>query len=295
MPLSRRVSVLNAAIASLFTLMAAPAMAQPTPGNGPDPALAFRAAEGNRNIALAWYFAPTTRYDHFAQGRQYEAGGLAVRLTSGKTLALHLPEQQVFEDTTPRLGDLDGDGRDEIVTVLSSVEAGASLAVFEVASGTLAPKAKTNYIGQPHRWLNIAGLGDFDGDGALDIASVAMPHLVKRLDIHTLVDGKLTLLGSVPGFSNHRLGSTHTDMAAVADFDGDGSDDLVLPDANRAALRLVRFAGRDFTITATPPLPAPADGSMSLTETSQIVIGLENGRTSSLSPDAFVLSVQPGS
>ncbi len=295
MPLSRRDVLQLAAIATLLPLALVPAMAQSSSGTGPDPALAFSAAKGEGDIARAWYFEPTTRYDHFVQGRDYEAAALAVHLASGETLSIDLPEDQVFEDTTPRLGDLDGDGHNEIVTILSSVDAGASIAVFEVSDGTLVLKTKTAFIGQAHRWLNIAGLGDFDGDGTLDIASVAMPHLVKRLDIHTLENGSLELLGSAPGFSNHRLGSTHTDMAVVADFDADGIDDLVLPNASRTALGMVRFAGRNFTVTATPPLPAPADGAMRVTGDGEIRIGLEDGSIGISAADAFVLSVTPGS
>ncbi|NJR31305.1 VCBS repeat-containing protein, partial [bacterium] len=34
--------------------------------------------------------------------------------------------------------------------------------------------ARTGFIGKAHRWLNIAGLGDFNGDGWVDVLLTAV-------------------------------------------------------------------------------------------------------------------------
>jgi hypothetical protein len=66
----------------------------------------LRIARGKGVIAEAWFADPTTRYRHFVLGSSYEAGSLVVRLASGSTRKLTLPESSVFEDRQPRLADL---------------------------------------------------------------------------------------------------------------------------------------------------------------------------------------------
>ena len=266
MPLTHPIRAIPLALSTLAAL-AAPALAAST----------FPTVDGHNDIASVTLTEPTGRYDHLVQGRDYEAGGMRVDLRTGETLRLTLPETLVFEDTTPALGDLDGDGSDEIVVVLTSLTEGAAIAVYTLRGGAISLLARTEFVGQPHRWRNIAGLGDFDGDGRLDIASVAMPHLVKRLDIHTFEDGALVRIGGGRGFSNHRLGSAHTDMAVVADFDGDGLVDLAVPDADRTAIRIVGFAGRKLGEIARLPLAAPADGPIARDGDNHLSVGLETG------------------
>ncbi|MBV6658846.1 MAG: hypothetical protein KI785_13875, partial [Devosiaceae bacterium] len=79
----------------------------PAPNGLPDGCV----AQGAADIARAWYEAPTRRYAHAILGDAIEAGTLAVRTRAGATLRFVLPDNEVFEDRTPRLVDLDGDGR----------------------------------------------------------------------------------------------------------------------------------------------------------------------------------------
>ena len=257
--------LLRSALTALCLLVASAAGAEErTADSDPDAIADLRVARGQGDIAETWLIAPTTRYRHFVLGSQYEAGGLRVRLRDGSVLTLMLDEQHVFEDRQPRLGDLDGDGRDEIALVLSSVREGASLAVYGVENGALRRKAKTPFIGQSNRWLNPAPLADFNGDGRLDIAFVAMPHLVKRLDVWTMDSGQLRRIASTGDVSNHRLGSTHIGMTATGDFDGDGVADIAAPDGNRAVLRLISFAGGEPREIGRLPLDGRADGAISV-------------------------------
>lgn len=222
-------------------------------------------AVGASNIAEAWLIQPTSRYDHYVLGTPYSAAGLRLRTSEGAVLTLMLDENHVFEDRQPRLADLDGDGKDEVVLVLSSIREGASLAAYSVLGSQIALKAKTPFIGTSHRWLNPAGIADYDGDGQLDVVFVAMPHLIKRLEMWTLGSRGFRQTMVADGFSNHRNGSAHTGMSASADFDGDGVTDLALPDAERRAIRVVTFARMGQREINRLPLPAPADGDFSLT------------------------------
>jgi hypothetical protein len=220
-------------------------------------------ASGTNDIAEAWLISPTRRYEHFVRGNDAEGGGLRLRMTDGRMLTLMLDNSHVFEDRHPRLADLDGDGRDEIVLVLTSLTQGSALAVYGASGDSILLKAQTPHIGQPHRWLNPAGIADFDGDGQLDIALVQMPHLVGRLEMWTFSGGGLTRWGAWDGFTNHAIGSPHTGMAAVADFDGDGVADLAIPKASRIHLEVLGFAQRQLRHISAYFLSGRADGEMS--------------------------------
>jgi hypothetical protein len=88
-------------------------------------------ADGPSGIVAAWYEDPTTRYAHGVLGDAVEAGTLAAQLDDFPnciTGRITLPETEVFEDLAPRLADLDGDGRAEIIVVQSHRDLGARLA-----------------------------------------------------------------------------------------------------------------------------------------------------------------------
>lgn len=233
--------------------------------NDPDAIRDGNVAIGRSDITAAWLIGETQRYEHYVRGTAFEASGIRLKTREGKTLTLWLDEGYVFEDRTPRLADLDRDGKDEIALVLTSVWKGAALAVYEVEDDQIVKKTQTPYIGQPYRWLNPAGIADLDGDGRLDIALVAMPHLVKRLEIWTLVDGMLHQFASANGFTNHRNGSAHTDMSVIADFNGDGIDDIALPSGDRQSIRIMGFENNVLVEHTALPLQGAADGDFTLT------------------------------
>ncbi|UJQ92960.1 FG-GAP repeat domain-containing protein [Mariluticola halotolerans] len=232
--------------------------------NDPEAIADLRVAQGQNDIAEAWLIAPVTRYGHFVMGSDYEPGGVRVKMADGRVLTLMLDEAEVFEDRQPRLADLDGDGKDEILLVLTNLDQGASLAAYSVAGGAITLKAKTPFIGQAFRWLNPAGVADFDGDGQLDVALVAMPHLVKRLEVWTLGADGFAQTGAIEDVSNHRNGSRFTGMAAIADFNADGIADIAIPDGDRMAIRVISFAAQSFEEIARFPLPFAADGTFTL-------------------------------
>ena len=191
----------------------------------------------------AWYAQPTTRYGHGALGDRIEAGSLVVNM-AGKTLRLELPPSQVFEDIAPRIADVNGDGIADFVTIRSSLTEGAAIAVYTVRNGKLVESAATQPIGLPSRWLNIAGIADFNGDGRLDIAQVIKPHLTGELEILTLKNGGFQSIAQVSGLSNHIIGSAELNMSAVADVNGDGVMDLVLPRFGQGALTAYSFRAK---------------------------------------------------
>jgi hypothetical protein len=155
----------------------------------------------------AWYEDPTTRYAHGVLGDAVEGGTLAVAVAPDcATLRVTLPQAEVFEDLAPRLADLDGDGRAEIIAVQSHRDLGARLAVYAVEGGALVLRAATPNIGQTNRWLAPLGAADLDGDGAMEIAFIDRPHLARTLRVWRYEGGRLTEIAAATGLTNHRIG-----------------------------------------------------------------------------------------
>jgi hypothetical protein len=210
-------------------------------GGLPDGSVASAAAG---DIRRAWYVRPTTRYAHAVLGDAIEAGGLVVETARGQRLEFVLDDVHVFEDMTPRIADLDGDGANEVVTIRASRSGGAAIAVFGLREGRLALLDATADIGRPNRWLNVAAIADLFGIGRPVLAWVETPHIGGTLRLATFADGRLAIRGeTVAGVSNHAIGSRELGLSAVADIDGDGRADLVLPTADRRGLVLVGRAG----------------------------------------------------
>jgi hypothetical protein len=254
------------------------APAQPEP---PDNALPHgHVVTGTRDVARAWFAEPTPRYDHGVLGDKVEAGSLVIETRDGKIQTVRLKDDAVFEDLTPRLADLDGDGRDEIVVVKSYLKQGSALAVIGQRSGKYGIIAETPPIGGPHRWLNPAGIADFTGDGKADIALVRQPHVLGQLELWTWSGGRLTKTAELADTSNHIAGSRALGMSVVADFDGDGIADLALPSLDRTRLRIISFVPSAHEI-ASVALPAKVMTDLARVATGKgapaVAIGLANG------------------
>jgi len=163
----------------------------------------------NSGIKTAWYDDATTRYAHGVLGDAIEAGALHAKTTQGKMVSIKLDTAQVFEDIQPRLADIDGDGRNEIITIRSHNQKGAQIAVYGITKNSpnkLSLVASTPYIGNAYRWLAPVGIADFDNDGAMDIAYIDRPHLAKILRVWSYRAGGLKQVAQKQGLTNHKIG-----------------------------------------------------------------------------------------
>jgi hypothetical protein len=243
--------------------------------------------KGSRNISAAWFTAPTDRYRHMPFGGEHHPSTLSVSLINRRVLSLPLPKDSVFEDRIPRLADLDGDGSDEVVVVRSYVFKGAALAIAAVRGNNLAIVAETPPIGTPFRWLNPAGIADFDGDGKLDVAIVVTPHIDGILQYWTLRDGALVKIAETDDVSNHVNGSLHQNLSAVADFNGDGIADLALPSLDRRTLRFMTLARSEVRELGSVMLQARAGENFSLGKVAGrpvVHVGIPGGRKITVDP-----------
>lgn len=238
-------------VAALFLLLAFPnnAMAAETDTRLPGGKIVKSQGQG---IVQAHYACPTTRYGHGILGDAIEAGCLVVKTTAGKTLHLVLPDSNVFEDITPRLADMNGDGKNDVVAILTSLTKGASLAVIGLRGNKLQIIAQTPYIGRSHRWLAPAGVADFDGDGQLEVAFVRTPHIGGTLEFWGFEGNNFRQEKQIRGFSNHKIGLTRITTSRLKDFDGDGITDIALPNTNWSGIRIISLAKGGVEIEKRP-------------------------------------------
>jgi hypothetical protein len=203
---------------------------------------------GSQDIAWAWLASPTLRYPHASMGSREHAGSLHVVTRQGQALRLDLPLQRVFEDLQPRLHDLDGDGRDEILVIEAEITRGAALVAYGVhenaqGSKSLREVSRTAYVGSPWRWLNPIGVADFDGDGKLDIASVTTPHIGGVLKLYHVRGVQMQPFASVMDTSNHRMGDPNLQLHAIVQAPGQRPT-IIVPDMTHRALHALRWEGK---------------------------------------------------
>ena len=156
----------------------------------------------------------------------------------------------VYEDTAPRLVDLDGDGSNEVITVVSYFDRGAALRIFDEVKSedhpsgtTVAVVAETPPIGTRFRWLAVVGATDLNADGVMEIAYVDRPHLAKTLRIWQYRDAQLTEVAILRNVTNHRIGEP--DIAGGIRDCGQGPG-MILASANWRELLAVTWDDAGF-------------------------------------------------
>ena len=216
----------------------------------PDARLAVGDLDGDGVPEAVVLTDPTARYPHGILGDRIEAGGVTVVEARPFGLAVKgryaVPVRAVFEDLTPVLTDLDGDGRLEVLLAKSYVDKGAAVAALAWDQGRLVPLAEGPAFGLRHRWTHILGATDLDGDGAPEILTVDTPHIAGVLTAYHRTGATLVAEARAAGFSSHAAGSRNQDQAAVADLNGNGPPEVILPRQSRDSLMGLELAGGQF-------------------------------------------------
>jgi hypothetical protein len=265
------------------------------PGNGlPDGVVASRPA--SKGPVSAWYAQPSQAYRHGILGDAVEAELLLVRTADGKQLQTSADEGHVFEDLTPRLADLDGDGQNEVIAIRTDFRRGAMIAVYGVAAGKLRLLAATRAIGRPNRWRNPAlVLPDPSGKGML-IAEVVTPHIGGTLRLWSLRGSaeagyRLEARGSARGFSNHAIGSRQLNLMAHG-----GGGLIGVPSGDRTALRIMQAGRSVLSERASVSLPGRIEHAIGVLHEKTgpvFLVGLDDGSLHAVSrpnPDFYCVT-----
>ena len=228
------------------------------------------------SIARAQYEAPTQRYGHFALGHPHEYARLAVTTDAGLRLVFDLPDNEVFEDLTPRLVKLAAHEPTELLTIVSNRQTGARLVLFRLKGDHLVLGGESQAVGTPMRWLNPVGVVDLDGDGQAEIVSVTTPHIGGTLKVYQRTEGQLVEVAALGGFSNHVYGSAELGLSAHQTVAGQTR--LLVPDNSRRHLRIIEFSLGRLTETGRCSMPAPVTGAVTPLSGSKVSVGMATGR-----------------
>lgn len=136
----------------------------------------------------------------------------------------------------PAVGDVNGDGRDDIITFTGGSRNDVYVAL---SNGTTFGRGL-----KWHDWFNMDGerplVGDFNGDGRADIAT--NPYLSEVMWVATSVGNAFTR-SAVWYTAGERLLAWN--YVAVGDIDGDRRDDLIAMDL-KGQVRVIRSSGSGF-------------------------------------------------
>jgi hypothetical protein len=183
------------------------------------------------------------------------ARSISARDRAGRVHRLDMPLDRAIEDVTPRLADLDGDGRDDIVLATAREGEGATLVVVTLRQDGLALLGESAPA-PSGVWRDTVAIADLDGDSVPEIATVTSGDDEGRLEIWRLAGGALDRVLGLKGFCTHLSGTRRIGLAAVADIDGDQIADLVLPARDRKSLRVISLKGGQVAEPYRVALPA---------------------------------------
>lgn len=192
---------------------------------------------------------PTERYPHGILGDRVEATGVTVIGLSANGLSLRaryrLSVPAVFEDLVPLLAPIEAEGRPAILVARSSPEQGAAVVALGWKEGALVSVAESPPAGQPDRWTHLLGAADISGGGAPEVIAVRTPHIGGVLTAYRRRGPALVAVAQTAGYSSHAIGSRNQDQGLLADLDGNGRPEVVLPrQAREAIVGLELSAGR---------------------------------------------------
>ncbi|MEM8707378.1 MAG: hypothetical protein AAGE98_13025 [Actinomycetota bacterium] len=181
---------------------------------------------------------PTDRYGHAVLGDDIEAGAIEIHAATdgpGQNTRIEL-ERDVVEGRTALLGDVDGDGTDEILVTLSNADTGARLALYDRSGAAV---AESDPIGRGNRWRNQLAIAPVGPNGEIEVVDIRTPHLGRTIEWFRLEGDRLELVAELPGFTSHVIGSRNLELAIVADPDGDGRLEVVASSPDRFVLSVV--------------------------------------------------------
>jgi hypothetical protein len=192
--------------------------------------------------ALAALTGPTDRYRHGVLGDELEASAIDVRDADGLVVRVEVDDAEVIEGTSVMVADIapDQPGPELLVTV-SDPESGARLRLYGLDGRIV---AESEPIGRGFRWLHQLAAAPLGPGGETEIIVVRTPHIGGLVEAYRLSGDRLQRVAALEGYSSHVLGSPNLDMAVLADGDGDGRLEVIVPTQDHRALALLaRTAG----------------------------------------------------
>jgi FG-GAP-like repeat len=189
---------------------------------------------------------PTERFGHGLLGDRLEAASATViGITPfGLTLrARYALATGVFEDLVPVLAPISEGGRPVVLVARSAPEVGAAVVALGWRDGTLVPVAETAKPGSD--WVHVVGAANMVGDGVPEVVTVRVLPVGGVLTALRRKGNGLDVIAQAPGFASHSAGSRNEDQVLLADLDGNGWPEVIVPRQSRVAVAALELdAGR---------------------------------------------------
>jgi len=193
---------------------------------------------------------PTPRYSHGVLGERLEAASVTVMRLRPYGLELRtrfaLPTPMVFEDRVAVLASIAGSARPAVLLARSAPEQGAAPVALVLRDTGLVFLAEGPSLGASNRWTHLLGAADLSGDGVPEVVAVATPHQDGVLTAYRRAGGRLVAAASAAGYASHVMGSRNQEQGLIADLDGDGLPEVVLPRHSREVLVALELRGGRF-------------------------------------------------
>src|SRR5262249_7593049 len=109
----------------------------------------------------------------------------------------------------------------------------AGLVALTWNDGRLVPAAGGGSSAQHQRWIHVIGSAEVSGGGNPEVIAVAGPHARGVVSAYRKTGTTFVRVASASGYSSHVMGSRNLEQAVIADFDGDGKPEVVLPRLSR--------------------------------------------------------------
>ena len=230
----------DGAVVLIARLSSAPRIVSRVEGRAlPDARITLDDLDGDGMPEAVVLTDPTERHGHGVLGDRIEAAGVSVIGITPFGLSLrsrHVLATAVFEDLVPVLAPLSEGGRPVVLVARSAPETGAVVAALGWREGSLVPVAETPAVKGGLEWVHVIGAANLGGDATPEIVAVRMPQPGGVLTAYRRTGAIFATVAQVPGFASHAAGSRNQDQALLADLDGNGRPEVILPRQSRVAL-----------------------------------------------------------
>jgi hypothetical protein len=192
---------------------------------------------------------PTERYSQGLLGDRVEAASVTVIGVTPFGLSVrgrHALPTAVFEDLVPVLAPLTPGGRPAVLLARSTAQQGAVVNALGWRDGALVALAESPPTDQGTRWIHVVGVADLSRDGSPEVVAVRTPHLGGVLTAYRRKGAALNVAAQVVGFASHAAGSRNEDQALIADLDGNGRPEVIVPRQSRETLVALELDGSRF-------------------------------------------------
>jgi hypothetical protein len=192
---------------------------------------------------------PTERHSQGLLGDHAEAASVTVIGVTPFGLSLrgrHALPTAVFEDLVPVLAPLGPGSRPAVLMARSTAQQGTVVSALGWRDGALVALAESPPADQGNRWIHVVGAADLSRDGSPEVVAVRTPHLGGVLTAYRRKGAALSVAAQVVGFGSHAAGSRNQDQALIADLDGNGRPEVIVPRQSRETLVALELDGSRF-------------------------------------------------